>query len=158
MKTLGFFCISVFLVSTAFSKSKDRISPKELGTEVKQVVLITDLSSQMTKDLLAGLHPNIAVECKEGTELPFKYAGHFGLFSVKFTPNLSVKLEKTSYLRFIRTRPDNPKSSRGYISFDLKSWEKLSKYDVGNKRDLNFGMSLDKSHVLLESKIAPQVE
>jgi hypothetical protein len=158
MKTLGFLCISVFLVSTAFPKSKDRLSPKELETEVKQVVLITDLSSQMTKDLFAGLHPNIAVECKEGTELPFKYTGNFGLFSVNFTPNLSIKLEKTSYLRFIRTRPDKPKSLRGYISFDLKSWERLSKFDVSDKQDFSFGMSPDKSHILCESKIVPQAE
>jgi hypothetical protein len=44
--------------------------------------------------LLAGLHPDIAVECREGAELSFKYTGHFGLFSVNYNPNLSIKVEK----------------------------------------------------------------
>src|ERR1700722_3426608 len=105
MKTAIFLCISVFLVSTAFPKSKNGLPLKELETEVKQIVLATDLSSQMTKELLEGRHPHIAVECKEGTELPFKYRGDFGLVSVNFSPNLIFKLEKTAYLRFIRSRP-----------------------------------------------------
>jgi hypothetical protein len=159
-KTLSFLCVAVLLVSTAYPKSKTRLPPKELETEVKQVVLVTDLSSQMTKDLFAGLHPHIAIECKEGTELPFKYKGDFGLFSVNFAPNLSIKLEKTVYLRFVNVRPDRPEwpKVRGFISFDLKHWEKASKFNKIRNPEFDFGISPDKTHVLLESKIAPPVE
>ena len=153
MKKWIVLCISVFFVSTAFPKSKDRLPPKELETEVKQVVLITDLSSQMTKELLEGLHPNIAVECREGTELSFKYTGHFGLFSVNYNPNLSIKVEKTAYLRFINSSSTKPRI-RGYLSFDLKSWEKLSKFD--RKPEFSFEINPEKSQILLESKIPPE--
>jgi len=151
MKTWIVLCVSVFFVSTAFPKSKDRLPPKALENEVKQVVLITDLSSQMTKELLAGLHPDIAVECREGAELSFKYTGHFGLFSVNYNPNLSIKVEKTAYLRLINISSTKQKI-RGYLSFDLKSWEKLSKFDL--RPEFSFEINPAKSQILLESKTA----
>ena len=86
-KTIVFICAATLLVSTAFPKNKN-LPPKELEREVKQIVLLTDLNSQVTKELIEGHLPEMAVECREGTELPFKYMGKFfGLFSVPHYPS-----------------------------------------------------------------------
>ncbi len=156
-KIMMFICAATLALSTAFPKSKKQ-PPQELPAEVKQVVTLTDLSSQLTKELFEGNHPEIAIECKQGTELPLKYIGNYGLFSIHFAPNLSIKLEKNAYLRFMRTHPNKVKSLRGYISFDMKKWERLNGKTLGGKPDVNFGFSKDKSCVLLETNVTPAIE
>ena len=151
--------IAMLMTSTLFAKKRS-LFPTELNTEVKQVFPLADLNYEMTKELLEGKHPHMAIECREGVDLPFKYFGNFGLFSVNFAPNLSIKIEKTCYLRFVQKNRFNGKksSTSGYISFDLKKWEKIK--DVQAKQlNINFGMSNDKSHILLKTspveKLAP---
>jgi hypothetical protein len=156
-KTMMFICAATLALSAAFPKNKKH-PPQELPAEVKQVVTLTDLSSLLTKELFEGNHPEIAIECKQGTELPLKYIGNYGLFSIHFAPNLSIRLEKTAYLRFMRTNPDKVKSLRGYISFDMKKWEKITGKALGGKPDVNFGFSKDKSSILLETTVTPLIE
>lgn len=152
-----FVCAAALAVSTAFPKTKKH-PIQEPSTEVKQVIPLTELSSQMTKELIEGNHPEVAVECKQGTELAFKYSGNYGLLSVHFAPNLTIKIEKNAYIRFIRTRADKPKSLRGYISYDLKKWNKIDGKILEGKPELNIGISKDKSSILLETVIKPVSE
>jgi hypothetical protein len=156
-KSLLFICAATLAMSTALPKSK-KLPPQELSSDYKQVVQLTDLNPQLTKEVLDGQHPEIAIECREGTELPIKYLGNFGLASVHFAPNLSIKLEKTAYLRFMRAYPHKSKSLKGYISFDLKKWEKLDSKAVHGTAEVNFGISKDKSCVLLETNLIPENE
>lgn len=147
-KTLVLIFAATLMLSTAFAKKREL--PVELETEVKQVLSSTDLTPDMTKELLEGKHPRVAIECPEGRELPFKYMGDFGLFSVNFFPNLSVKVEKTCYFRFIK-KSGRASPAKGYMSYDLKTWGKAKDFLPKGKLDANLGMSKDKSHVVLET-------
>ncbi len=147
------------MVSTAFARDKKALPP-ELNREAKQVILLTDLTPEIAKEVLEGMHPDVAIECPEGKELPFKYVGDFGLFSINFAPNLSIKIEKTCYFRFIKkNRKDgttgNPK---GYMSFDLKQWDKAKNLLPVRDSQASFGISPDKTHVLLKTSPAPAEE
>lgn len=140
MKKTAF--ILTMMVSTAFART-GRYPPAELEVPVKQVICLTELTPQITKELFKGIHPNVAFKCEEGIALPLKYLGNFGLFSINFSPNLSFKVEKTCYLRFIKKKT--------FLSFDLKQWEKASSF-VGNMANTNAGVSPDFSHILVETK------
>lgn len=151
-KTFIYLLIATSMISTAFARDKKALPP-ELNMEVKQVISLTDLTPEMAKEVLEGMHPDIAIECPEGKELPFKYMGDFGLFSINFAPNLSIKIEKTCYFRILKkNRKDgttgNPK---GYMSFDLKQWDKAKNLPPKKKSQASFGISPDKTHVLLKT-------
>ncbi|MBS0647677.1 MAG: hypothetical protein JSS10_00460 [Verrucomicrobia bacterium] len=156
-KMMLYVCAAAVAVSTAFPKDKKH-PIQEPTTEVKQVIPLTELSPQMTRELIEGSHPDIAIECKQGTQLAFKYSGNYELLSVHFAPNLTIKVEKNAYIRFIRTRADKPKSLRGYISYDLKKWDKIDGNLLGGKPELNIGISKDKSSILLETVIKPAID
>lgn len=142
MKRILGLLIATVMMTTAFAKQID---------EAKEVIPFTGLSPEMTNDVVSGRRPDLAIECQEGTELPFKFLGHFGLFSVQFAPNLTFKIEKTCYLRFIPKRFNRPQSTRGYISYDLKSWDKLSSLR-NSEMKADLGMSPDLSNILLKAQ------
>ena len=155
-KYLSIIVISICMISNVWAKKKD-VLPSELKEEVKKVILFTDLTSEMTKELLEGKHSDVAIECREGVELPFKYVGDFGLYSINFAPNLSVKMERTCYLRFVKKNRLNSSSSvKSFISFDLKNWEKASSYKSKGPLEVRIGMSPDKSHVVIDTFSAAQ--
>lgn len=146
MKIRGLLILAiVFAISPAFAKGKGkRHAIEELSTEIKQVMLLTDLTSKISKELLEGRHPQVAVECKEGTHLPLKYLFNMGAFSIKLDPNLSLKVEKACYIRILSNK-------KGYVSFDLENWEKPNIKLL----DTQVGLSQDKSHILLETSEHP---
>lgn len=105
---------AALMVSTIVGKEKKFNDP------VEKIIPITELSkADMAQAFFGGGVQNIAVECKEGMELPLKYFGNFGPFSVKFLPNLSIKVEKTCYIRM--------GGRKAYISYDLENWQSLSR-------------------------------
>ena len=151
MKTIvSFILIAIALFSTTYAKERNA---SYAHREVKQIIPITDLTSKMTLELLGGQHPDVVVECKEGTNLPFMYLGDFGLFSVKFNPNLSIKIEKTCYLRVVQKSP--LKKPRTFLSYDLKSWSRASQFLKKGGLLSSLGMSEDKSHVVLDTSLLP---
>jgi hypothetical protein len=150
-KYLSLLIVAICMVSTGFARVKN-ILPLAVSEDVKKVVLFTDLTPEMTKELLEGQHPNVAVECREGVELPFKYVGNFGLYSINFSPNLSIRMEKTCYFRFVKkSRKAKSSKVKSFISFNLKDWEKASNLKFKEPLEVNLGMSPDKSHFLLNT-------
>ena len=132
-------------LSSVFARDKGKArAADELLTDVKQVILLTDLTTELSKEILYGQHPYAAIECREGTHLPLRYLFNAGFFSVKFEPNLSIKLDKTCYIRILS-------NGRGFLSFDLKNW---SKPDM-KLLDTQIGFSPDKSHIVIETSENP---
>jgi hypothetical protein len=132
-----------FMLITGFAGHKGDIND-ELAIPIEQVIPLTDITPELSKELLSGQLPDVAIECKEGVELPIKYLCKAGFISFKYEPNLSFKIEKTCYLRLI-------KKGRCFMSFDLKTWKKP---DV-NLLDTTIGISPDKSHILVETAEDP---
>lgn len=128
------------MISTSFAGGRKPL-PDELNTEVTNVISLKDANQEVMKSLLEGTQSDVAIECEKGTMIPIKYLGNFKFLSLNCDPNLSVKLEETSYLRFIKKQV--------YMSRDLKNWEKANKFF--KKIKLNVGVNELKSHVLVES-------
>ncbi len=103
----------LFLLVLAPIFGREKILP-----EPKQIVSLSQLDSDWIKEWIGGLHPDMAVEFKPGTEIPLRFFHRAPLFSIAFAPNLAVRVEKLCYLRFVKKKV--------YISQDLVSWEKPS--------------------------------
>lgn len=138
-KILCFLFVAMSMISTSFAGGKPL--PDELNAEVKSIITLKDANQEVIKSLLDGTHSDVAIECEKGTMLPVKYLGNFKFLSLNCDPNLSVKLEETSYLRFIKKQV--------YMSHDLKNWEKANKFF--KKVKLNVGVNELKSHIVIES-------
>ncbi|NNM43896.1 MAG: hypothetical protein HKM07_06090 [Chlamydiae bacterium] len=141
-KTLYFLFVAMSMMSTSFAGGGKPL-PDELNAEVKSIITLKDANQEVIKSLLDGTHSDVAIECEKGTMLPVKYLGNFKFLSLNCDPNLSVKLEETTYLRFIKKQV--------YMSRDrdLKNWEKANKFF--KKMKLNVGVNELKSHILVES-------
>ncbi|MBP7073771.1 MAG: hypothetical protein KBA81_00095 [Rhabdochlamydiaceae bacterium] len=70
MKKLLFLLLTVSL-STVFAKGGHK-SSEEL-CEIEHVVLLTDLTPEITKEFLKGRLPSTAIECRENMILPVAY-------------------------------------------------------------------------------------
>lgn len=139
-KVLSFLFIAITMLSTSFARDKKAL-PDELNTEVKSVISLRDANQEVMKSLLDGTRFDVAIECEKGTMIPVKYLGNFKFLSLNCDPNLSVKLEETSYLRFIKKQV--------YMSHDLKNWEKAGKFF--KKANVIVGVNEAKSHIVIES-------
>ncbi len=117
---------------------------EELLTDVNRVILETELTPQLSKEILSGKHPYLAIESRAGTDLPIKYFLNGGFFSVKFEPNLSIKIEKNCYIRILSNK-------KAFLSFDLKSWDKPNLKLL----DTQIGLSADKSHIVIQTSENP---
>jgi hypothetical protein len=73
---------------------------------VKTIIPLTELTPEST---------DIAVYCQEGTELPLKLFAKTKLFSLAWLPNLTIRVEKTCYVRWYH--------GELYGSFDLENWD-----------------------------------
>ncbi len=137
--TIGFLAASMLVFAPAFAKTKDL-------SETKRVISWTELSSGMIKELAVGLHPDVAIECTEGTTLPIQLLSHYNFFSLKLNPNLTITIDKSCYLRVINRKL--------YISQDLVHWEKAKKYFHGRMNaDVQIGD--EQSGVLVETALVP---
>lgn len=135
--------IGTFLAAIVLFAST--MEAKELSP-IQATVRLTDLTPDMVKELMAGLYPDIAIECNEGNALPVKLLYNFHFLSMKFEPNLTIKVEKPFYLRLA--------GSKVYMSTDLVYWEN-AKNILDGGIDMNIGISPDKSHVLIETTLLP---
>lgn len=113
-----FIILFSILMAPIFAK-EDRPLP-----ELERVITKSDLDAQLMSELIAGMHPTIALECKEGNAHPVQFLCKMGIFSAKWDPNLLLRVEKPFYLRFIR--------GKVYMSFDLVQWDKAKRFFQGN--------------------------
>ncbi|MBF8262902.1 MAG: hypothetical protein HW387_567 [Parachlamydiales bacterium] len=112
---------------------------------IRQTIALTELDPAFINEFISGMHPDIAVECNEGTVLPLGFMQSWGLFSLKCAPNLTVKVEQPCYFRC--------SGKKVYISQDLVTWEKARKIFSGKS---DFKVKIDaKSGILIESKTIP---
>ncbi len=147
MKKLLFLLLTVSL-STVFAKSGHK--SLENLSEINQIILLTDITPAISKELLAGRLPTTAVECRENMSLPVAYFMKAPFFSLECLPNLTVKIQKTCYVRFTEKR-------RGYLSGDLKSWEKIEPM-LSTLYDTTVGISADKAHLIVETSENPDFQ
>ncbi len=136
------------MISTTFASKKKFV---ELD-DVTQTILVTDLTPEISQQISVGVCPNIAIEYPEGIEIPFKFKGKVDFASVNLDPNLSIKLEKTCYLRFIKTHGYCTERVRIYRSCDLKTWRKAGHFK--NEGIFNIKQDRDKK-MLVEFVTAP---
>ena len=128
------------MLSTSFAREKKTL-PDEINTDVTNIISLKDANQEVMKSLFEGTHHDIAIECEKGTTIPVKYLGNFKFLSLNCDPNLSIKLQETSYLRFIK--------GKVYMSYDLKNWEDARKFFKKSK--VTVGVNELKSHILVES-------
>ena len=98
--------------------AKEKINPILLLQPIEKVVLLTELSPDIAKGLLEGRYPNLAVECRENMNLPIAYVFKNKIFSLNYSPNLTLKIQRSCYFRISNKR-------KCYFSEDLKNWDKL---------------------------------
>lgn len=136
MKVLA---ILLLMVSTMWGAHKGT-EKDPLGTEIKKIISLTDITPDVSMAILSGLHPEVAIECQSGTMLPLKYVCKLDFLTIVEEPNISFKIEKTLYVRIV-------KKGKCFVSFDLVTWEKPDLKLL----DTRLGVSPDKSHVLVET-------
>lgn len=141
-KNILFILALMMLSSSTFAKTKTL-------PEVRQVISLTDVTPEMSKELLSGMHPDIAIECKEGTSLPLQFLTKYGFFSLKWNPQLTLKVDRPCYLRTIKRR--------AYLSLDLVNWDKPRNFFKG-KANTDVKISNDKSHILIETDLAQDTD
>jgi len=129
---------AMLLLSPLFAKDKS-------FPEVSRVVPMTELDAVFIKEVASGAHPDIAIECKEGTTLPIGFLHNWGLFSLKCMPNLTITVEMPCYLRCV--------GKKAYMSQDLISWEKADRFFSG-KCDAD--VKIDETGVLVETRLVPR--
>jgi hypothetical protein len=123
--------------------AKEKNFPK-----ITQMVELTAIDPILLNELVLGLHPDVVIECREGTTLPLKFLQNYELFSVKWVPNLTLHVNQHCYFRCVGKKP--------YMSQDLITWEKASKLlDVTYKVNVTIDAE---SGILLETNTTPSTE
>jgi len=125
-------------ISPVFAKTKILPPPGN-------IIPFTEVDSQLISELITGMHSDLVVECPEGTEVPISFLHNTPLFSLFCSPNLSVKVDKTCYLRFVKKKV--------YMSENATQWDKPSKFLEGR---YTAGLKIDKkSGLKVESAVTP---
>ncbi len=109
---------------------------------VDQVIPAMDLTPETIQGLIAGLHPNVAIELKEGTSVPLHFLLNHKFFSMKCDPNLSIKITTPCYLRTV--------GKKLFLSVDLVGRDSPDSFFRGTLVP-NVCVSSDKSHVIIET-------
>ena len=127
-----FLLILVMQLSTVYAKDKFFPEPRE-------IISVTQVDSALIQELIGGVHSDLTVSLQPGTEVPLRFFHRESFFSVAFNPNLSIKVEKPCYLRFMKRKV--------YISEDLVKWKKPRLLTGKTTRNV----TLDQSGVSIES-------
>ena len=83
---------------------------------VERVIQVKDLTLEYAEQFVRGAYPGVVLELQKGAEFPVKYLASSEIFSVKFLPQLSLRVEESLFVRFL--------GRKGYVSHDLEHWEK----------------------------------
>lgn len=118
--------------------------------DVTKVVLVSDLTVEMITELTQGMHPDTAVEFKEGSCLPVHFLFRNKLFSVAYDPKITVKMETAGYVRFMK--------KKAYMSLDLVNWDKPEYFLDADILNVNVETNEDKTHVTFEASAAKSGE
>jgi hypothetical protein len=109
--------------------------------EISQIIPLTGLEINFIREFVSGMHPDVAIECREGTTLPISIFYNLGLFSLDYVPNMTVKVEKACYIRCV--------GKKAYFSQDLVKWSRADKFFKGN---CNASIKIDeKTGILIET-------
>lgn len=130
--------VAILFLSTAFGKEKSL-------PETTQVIAFSQLDTSLLQELLAGKHPEIAIQCDQGTLIPIQFFQSTELFNVHLAPNLTIQVQKTCYVRIIK--------KSGYISFDLESWENTKHLFSGMKPKVD--LKIEDQSLVVESNLVP---
>jgi hypothetical protein len=127
--------VAVMLASSLFAKEKS-------FPAIRKIIDLVELDSTFIDEFVSGMHPHVVVACKEGTALPLRFLHRWPLFSLKYVPNLTLKVEESCYLRCF--------GKRTYLSLDLITWEKADRVLAGvpsvhMKIDAHSGVSIESS-------------
>jgi len=139
MKKALFTLISMLLLTQGIAKEKKL-------PEVTQVISLTELDTELLNELSSGTRPEIAVECEEGTTLPIHFFHSTELFGIGLSPNLTINVQKTCYVRVVK--------KKGYVSFDLNRWEPAS-YFFSGKPKVNLEFDREKQSISIKSEMVP---
>lgn len=117
-----------------------------------RILGLNELTADKIDDFIRAADENVVIECKEGSEVPLQYFMTNGLVSVHLDPNLTIKVEKTLYLRVA--------NRKCYASFDLVNWDKASRVlDSGNVNvNVKVNPSTNKPGYTIETTISPSFE
>ncbi len=116
---------------------------KKLLPEIRQIIPLTELSSEMIEDLTHGRGiPDLAIECQPETELSPKLSWHYGVFSALLNPPALLKVNEPFYFRV--------NERKLYVSHDLIDWEKPDRW-FNKKSITNVKFGENKSDVLIET-------
>ncbi len=127
-----FFVVLMIQLSTVCAKEKFFPEPQE-------IISAAQLDSTLIQELVTGVHSDLTVSLQPGTEIPLRFFHREAFFSIGFNPNLSIKVDKLCYLRFMKRKV--------YISDDLVVWKKPHLFS--GKMTPN--LSLDQSGILVET-------
>lgn len=108
--------------------------------EVKVIVPLTEINADLANQLIYGNSSELAILCEAGTELPLKMLTKYKLFSIKFAPNITVKIEQTCYVRWYH--------GKVYFSYDMQDWNEGSDLLGSVKPKTSF--SIDKNQILVD--------
>lgn len=135
-KHFGLMILSLMLVTQGFAKTLP---------DVRNVITLQELTTGDVQELIQGLHPEVAIKCEEGSTIPLEFVSKFPFFSAKFTPNVSVQVDKLCYFRFCKKKV--------YMSYDLKSWERPESCDGAPKVEFKFNDK--KPGLIVEATLSP---
>lgn len=127
---------ALMLVATAEAKTLPVIN---------SVMSVTELTPEMINNLIEGMYSDVTLQFQEGTALPLQFLVRNKLFSLKFDPKLTIKVETSGYIRFI--------NKKTYMSLDGINWEKPEHFINGDSATANVKISPDKSHIVVEVNV-----
>jgi hypothetical protein len=114
--TLGMLLASMLIGLPMQAKVKTFYEPRE-------IVPFTQLTFSQIEELAEGKQADLVIEFTPGMPMPIQLLYNFKYFSAKFNPNLTIKVEKPCYFRFM--------GRKVYMSEDLVTWDKPSRFMKG---------------------------
>src|SRR3990167_629987 len=98
----GLVLLTLVLLSftgTLFAKKKKSFP------ELRTIIPMTELSSEMIDQVIHGKLPHVAIECQPGMEFFPKLSLNYGLLSTLFNPVALLKINRSFYFRFNGKKP-----------------------------------------------------
>lgn len=143
MKKTLFLLTCALTITSAHAKTK-------IFSDMPRILGLNELTPDKIDEFVHAKDSDVVLECREGTEIPLRYFVTNGIFSLHLDPNLTVKVEKTIYLRVV--------GKKCYASYDLVNWDKASHVLDNNNVNVNVKVnpSKDKAGYTIETTISPR--
>ena len=139
------FAVALLFAATAYAKSDNYVKAADLPP-VTSIMPALGLESNAARYLTSGKLPDTALEFQAGSELPVRYLLRHNLLSLSYDPKLTIKVEKTCYLRFV--------GKKVYMSLDLVEWHKPKEFFDLEQLDVDVCIPQDSSGLIFEGKLS----